>query len=278
MENKTCKKCSKVFTLDKDDLEFYENISPTFAGQKFDIPTPTFCPDCRAIRRYVWRNERSLYKRKSDKSGKEIISIYSPDKTGLKVYSVDEWWADDWDATSYGRDFDFSKSFFSQFHELFREIPVMSLKNTKTENCDFVNFTSESRNCYMCVVAYNGTEDSIYSYWIYSSKNCVDCSFIDHNENCYEIVTSNKNYGCRYSLRINNCRDCYFCVDLMGCNNCFMCSNMNHKEYCFRNEQLTKEEYEKKITEINLGSYKEVEALRAEFEEFKKNQIVKFFY
>ena len=275
-ENISCKQCQKEFVIEDEDLEFYDKASPTFAGQKFDIPAPTLCPDCRAIRRYIWRNERSLYKRKSDKSGKDMVTIYSPDKTEYKVYSVDEWWADDWDATDYGRDFDFSKPFFEQFGALHKEVPAMALRNTKTENCDFVNFTSESRNCYMCVVAYNGTEDSIYSYWIYASKNCVDCSFLTGNENCYELVSSNYNYGCRYSLRINNCRDCYFGVDLTGCSNCFMCSNMNHKEYCFRNEQLSKEEYEKKLAEINLGSYEEVERLRAEFEEFRKNQIVKY--
>lgn len=276
MENKTCKYCSKEFTVEDEDLEFYSKVSPTFAGREFAIPSPTLCPDCRAIRRYIWRNERALYRRKSDKTGKDIVAIYAPDKTDYKVYSVSEWWKDDWDATDYSRDFDFSRPFFEQFGELIKSVPAMGLRNTKTENCDFVNYTSESKNCYMCAVCYSGTEDSLYSYWIYTSKNCIDCSFIDHNENCYEIVTSNRNYGCRYSLRVNDCRDCYFCVDLTACSNCFMCSNMNHKQYCFKNEQLTKEEYEERMKRINLGSYSIICDLQKEFDEFKKNQIVKY--
>jgi len=276
MEQKNCKKCNAEYQITDEDLAFYKQVSPTFAGKTFEIPAPTLCPDCRAIRRYIWRNERALYKRKSDKSGEEIVTVYSPDKKDLTVYSIDEWWADDWDATNYGRDFDFSKPFFEQFEPLLKEVPLMALRNTKTENCNYVNYTAESRNCYMSVVAYYGTEDSHYSYWVYSSKNCVDCSFVDHDENCYELVTSNYNYGCRYSLRINNCRECFFCIDLTGCNNCILCDNLNHKEYCIRNKQLTKEEYEVELSKIDLGSHDEIEKLKKDFERLRKNKIVKF--
>jgi hypothetical protein len=51
---------------------------------------------------------------------------------------------------------------------------------------------------------------------------------------------------------------------------------MSHKQYCYKNEQLTKEEYEQKMSEINLGSYSQVDKLQKEFDEFKKQQIVKY--
>lgn len=276
MKNKTCKQCKKDFVIGDDDLSFYEKVSPTFADKTFDIPSPTLCPDCRQIRRLVWRNERSLYKRKSDKSGKEMVTVYSPDKSDIKVFSVPEWWADDWDPCDYGRDFDFSKGFFEQFSKLMKAVPLMGLRNTKSENCEFVNYTAESRNCYMSMVVYNDTEDAHYCYWIYNSKNCIDCSFVDHDENCYELNTSNRNYDCRYSLRINNCRNCHFCVDLMGCSDCILCSNLNHKQYWIRNKQYSKEDYEREMQSFNLGSYNEVTKLRKEFDEMSVNKIVKF--
>ncbi len=275
-EQKICKQCGKEFVVEDENLNFYKKISPTFAGKTFEILAPSLCPDCRAIRRYIWRNERALYKRKSDKSGREIVTVYAPDKTNLKVYSIDEWWADDWDALEYGHDFDFTKPFFEQFKNLVESVPLMALRNTKSVNCDFVNYTSECRDCYMSAVAYYGTENSHYGYWIYSSKNCIDCSFVDHDENCYELVTSNANYGCRYSLRINNCRDCYLCVDLASCSDCILCSNLSHKQYCIRNKQYTKEDYEKELANFNFGSYREVEKLRQEFDDLCQNKIVKF--
>lgn len=104
-------------------MEFYDKISPTFDGQKFQIPTPTHCPMCRMQRRLCFRNERNLYKRQCDASGKTIISVYSPDKT-FKVYDSKIWRSDKWDPFKFGRDFDFKKTFFEQFNELSQDVPV----------------------------------------------------------------------------------------------------------------------------------------------------------
>ena len=83
IETKVCKKCSSNFDITDFDLEFYKKVSPKFNWEKFQIPAPTFCPDCRQQRRLSFRNERNLYKRKCDATEKEIISIYSPDKKYL---------------------------------------------------------------------------------------------------------------------------------------------------------------------------------------------------
>ena len=90
---------------------------PAAPQREYPIPPPTLSPDCRAQRRLAFRNERHLYHRKSDLSGKQIISCFSPDKL-TKVFSQDEWWSDAWDPLEYGRDFDFSRPFFEQFAEL----------------------------------------------------------------------------------------------------------------------------------------------------------------
>jgi uncharacterized protein YbaR (Trm112 family) len=100
VETKSCKHCNTSFPITDKDLEFYEKISPVFAGKKYSIPTPTLCPDCRQQRRLSFRNERKLYKRNCDATGKSIISIYSPDKP-YKVYNQDFWLSDKWDPFSY---------------------------------------------------------------------------------------------------------------------------------------------------------------------------------
>jgi len=54
---------------------------------KYNIPSPTLCPECRSQRRLAWRNRRNMYRRTCDASGKNIISMFSPDKP-YKVYHV----------------------------------------------------------------------------------------------------------------------------------------------------------------------------------------------
>lgn len=274
--NKTCKQCGNNFTVEKEDLEFYDKISPTFAGKKNQIPTPTFCPSCRNIRRLAWRNERKLYKRKCDKSGKDIVSIYSPDKTDYKVYEINEWWKDNWDATEFGMDFDFTKPFFEQFDTLLKKVPRLSLFNAKTQNCDYVNYTAECKDSYMSSVIYYGCEKVHYSYFVYNSKNCVDISFCDKVENSYNLVGSNNCYQCNYSNRLSNCRNCYFSQDLIGCSDCILCTNLKHKHYYIRNKEYSKEEYEKMLQEMNLGSRNSVEKLFEEYKKIRENAVVKF--
>lgn len=271
-----CRQCSQKFVVEDDDLVFYSKISPTFAGKKFEIPAPTLCPECREIRRLSWRNERSLYKRKSDKSGEEIVSMFSPDKKDLKVYSVDEWWADDWDAIDCGRDFNTGRRVISQIRELFYDVPQAALKNMKTENCEFSNFILESKNCYMSSVCYYDTENTHYSWGAYYDKDCVDIYLCDHCEKCYQLLVSNGCYDCNFSKRLLNCRNCDFCVDLTGCSDCFLSSNLNRKQYYFKNKQLTRDEYFAEIEKYNLGSRKQVDELKTEYKKLCDNSFVKF--
>ena len=55
METRQCQNCKKDFIIEPDDFSFYEKIK---------VPPPTFCPECRMIRRMAFRDYRVLYKRK----------------------------------------------------------------------------------------------------------------------------------------------------------------------------------------------------------------------
>lgn len=140
IQTKICPVSSKEFHITQGDLDFYAKISPTFAGQKFAIPTPTLCPEERQRRRLAFRNERHLYRRTCDASGKQIISIYSPDKP-YKVYDQKIRRSDSRDPMEYGRGFDFSKTFTENFGELFKEVPIQSLMVQDSDNCDYVNLS-----------------------------------------------------------------------------------------------------------------------------------------
>src|SRR5688572_14922389 len=136
--NRICVASGKEFEVTEEDLKFLEKMSPVFGGKKYLIPPPTLCPDCRHQRRLTFRNDRTLYRRKCDKTGKEIISMYAPD-TEMVVYDKSLWWRDDWDATAYGKEVDFSRPFFEQFAELMRSVPHPSLTVLENENSEYVN-------------------------------------------------------------------------------------------------------------------------------------------
>jgi len=276
MDKRHCKFCGIEFTIQDSDLKFYEQIAPTFDGKKFVPITPVLCADCRNIKRSAFRNERCLYRRKCDKSGKEIISIYSPDKKDYKVYDIKEYYKDDWDALEYGRDFNFERPFFEQFNELMKDVPRQSLFNTMTEGCEFSNYIAGCKNCYMSTICYYDTENSHFCYRVYTSKDNMDLNYCIEVEKCYECAYSNHCYNCRNSIRLNNCRDCYFSVDLTGCNNCILCSNLNRKEYYIRNVEYSKEDYEKLKKEFNFGSRKAVNEYLKELEKLRLESPVKY--
>jgi hypothetical protein len=90
VERRTCAVSGKEFAIFQSDKDFLEKISPTIAGKKIEIPLPTLCPEERQRRRLLRRNERKLYRRKCEATGKFIISIYSENHP-YKVYDEKIW-------------------------------------------------------------------------------------------------------------------------------------------------------------------------------------------
>lgn len=122
VERRTCKVSGTEFPIYQSDLDFYEKISPTFAGKKYSIPTPSLCPEERQRRRLIRKNDSKIYKRDCDLSKKVFISIYSPDKQ-YPVYHQDIWDSDQWDAMSYGVDVNLAKIITKQIKMLLQKVP-----------------------------------------------------------------------------------------------------------------------------------------------------------
>lgn len=246
---KTCLNdwCKEPFEVTAEDLDFYDKVSPVFGAQKFSIPPPKLCPECRQQRRLANVNDRHLYRRASSKSGKEIIASVSPDKPYL-VYEPKEWWSDTWDGLSYGRAFDFDRPIFDQLEELLRVVPVPSLMVDGNENSEYVQYSGWDKNCYLCYCC-DFSEDCLHVHSVYYSKNTVDCFFTYTMELCYECVNCKDGYRLLFSQNCANCSDSSFLFDCNHCKNCFGSAGLRNKEYVFFNEQLTKKEYAEKIKE-----------------------------
>ena len=253
-EAKSCTQCNTQFSITDTDWEFYKKVAPSFVWKKIHIPSPKLCQSCRQQRRLSWRNERSLYKRKCDATGEDIISIYSPDKA-YTVYNQDFRWSDQWDAMDYYLDIDFEKSFLEQFHELVLKVPKRAVvKWTGSENCDYVNFVGASKSCYLIFDASNN-EKCFYSNGMVDCTNCSDSSYIRKSEGCYESIDVMSSYDCSYIQNSINCSHSEYLYNCKNCSNCFGCINLDNQSYCIENVQYTKEEYEKKVAEMKQDWY-----------------------
>lgn len=264
-QKKTCAKCSEGFAISEDDKGIYA---------KFDVPSPLMCPLCRAQRRLAFRNERAFYKRKCDKCGKDVVSMYSSNKS-YTVWCYDCWFADDWDPLAYGRVWDPGRPFFEQFEQVWRAVPKVALIYTRSVNSEYTNISADSKNCYMIIESSNN-ENCSHCFWIQQCRDLVDCSYSHKTELSYECDDCYNGYGLRYSKGCHDCREGYFLLDCRGVSNCIGCVNLRGSQYCVFNKQLSKEEYEKFLTEARLDTHEGVEALRQKFAEFLKIQPHKY--
>lgn len=249
----TCLQCKKGFAITDHDRTFYVRIG---------VPEPKLCPACRYQRRIAHRNERTLYRRKCDATGKDIVAIY-PQHSPYKVYEQSYWRSDAWDAREYGRDFDFSRPFFEQMQELRIIVPRLSLNSPESENSEYTNQSQRNKDCYM-LVSCGDNQHVFYSMWSHYGKDMMDVYMAFESQRCYEVVGVNNSYNVRWSKTCDNCTDCYFCFDCRGCSDCFMSTNLRNKRYIWKNEQLTEAEYKRRFLGINLRSFNATEALKRE--------------
>jgi hypothetical protein len=263
-EIKNCQNCKKDFTIEPDDFLFYEKIK---------VPPPTFCPECRMVRRMIWRNCRSLYKRPCFNCNKTVISMYSPLKTNI-VYCMDCWNSDDRDPFLQGRDYDFARNFFEQLNELRIESPILFSHHTGTLiRSDFTNYSVDDKDCYLSYSVIT-CENILYSENIDKSKNDLDCYSVQKVENCSYNIDCDINYNCHFSIQSQKCIDSYFIYDCINCQNCCLSSNLRNKQYIFKNKQLTKEEYKDEFLKLKLNKYSELCKAKEYFDNDFKNKAI----
>lgn len=238
-EQKTCQNCGQQFIIEPDDFSFYE---------KMKVPAPMWCPECRLQRRLAWRNERTLFKRTCDLCKKSIISNLSQEKPFM-VYCEICWPSDQWEATTYGRVYDFSTPFFVQWMQLCLRVPLPNLMSLNNINCAYVNLGRDNKNCYLSVSVIE-CEDCSYVYRVDRSRSCLDCSFAADCELCYEVIDSNACNRVAFARYAENCLDSFFLFNCRNVSNCLGCVNLSNVSHCILNKQYTSEEYRKRLGEI----------------------------
>ncbi|MBI2609680.1 hypothetical protein HYW53_00700 [Candidatus Giovannonibacteria bacterium] len=268
-QTKICQNCKNQFTIEPEDFKFYEKMS---------VPPPTFCPECRLIRRLAWRNEKYLYQRSCDKCGKNIISVFHND-CGATVYCSPCWWSDDWDAMSYGFEYDPSKPFLVQLHDLFQRVPVMNLFGyySTLENSDYTNMVGYLKNCYL-ITNSDHSENCSYGSGIDRCKDSIDNMMLVNSELCYEAVNCRDCNRVFYSLDCESCLNVTFSKNCIGCSDLIGCVNLRNKKYCIFNKQYSKEEYQQLAQKYLKSSYESLTKLGNEGFSFWNKFPNKYFH
>lgn len=264
-EKKVCQNCKNEFTIEVEDFNFYEKIK---------VPPPTFCSLCRAQRRFVWRNERQLFRVKDAFTGKEILSTF-PTESSKKIITREEWNGDSWEAMDYGQEYDFSRNFFEQLMELNLKVPIYGFNVARMVNSPYSFNAQGLKNCYL-IVNSSFSEDCMYGNSVNHSKDCIDNSNIKQSEKCYECFWLLNCYQCYFTIMSVESRNLWFCRDCLGCSDCFGCANLRKSSYCIFNKQYTKEEYEKEIKKMKLNTISGIEDAREKSRNFWKTQINKY--
>ncbi|MDI6642407.1 MAG: hypothetical protein QME68_08895, partial [Elusimicrobiota bacterium] len=215
-----------------------------------------------------------MYRRKCDLCGKNILAVYSSDKS-FTIYCPECWWSDKWNPIEYGRDYDFSKSFFLQFRELLERIPLIALSVTNLVNCDYCNVSDGDKECYL-ISGSVANERVMFANRVMYNKDSLDIHIGARNELCYEIINCHQCYRVFFARNCHQCIDSAFLSDCTNCNNCFGCTNLRNKSYYFFNQPYTKDEYQKKIKELNLGSFDIFSQFCQKYKDFSLKQICRF--
>lgn len=252
-EDKICQNCKKSFTIELEDFNFYEKIG---------VSAPIYCPNCRQQLRTIFRNFKTLYKRPSSKSGEIMVSIYSPDTT-FPVYSVKEWWGDDWDPMNYAVDYDEEIPFFKQVEELFSKVPHATVMNTHTDNCEYSNQIDHSKNCYLMFGALDD-EECDYSHIVWNSRFSVDNLYLFKSEFCYECIDCLNSAQLFYSQECDGCVDSIGLFDCRSCTNCIGCVGQVSKSYHIFNKPVSKEEYKAFLEQYPLHKKSSIDYILGE--------------
>ncbi|OGZ78690.1 MAG: hypothetical protein A2358_02705 [Candidatus Staskawiczbacteria bacterium RIFOXYB1_FULL_37_44] len=244
-EKRICQNCHNEFTIEPDDFVFYE---------KMKVSTPTFCPDCRFQRRLSFRNNRVFYKRECALCGEKLLTIYNPDRP-YTIYCRDCWLSDKWNPTDYGREYDFSIPFFSQFRSLQTKVPRINLYRYNFIESEYCNYGLDFKECYLMFGGHSN-ERVYFGNQVFDSRDTLDVAFSEKIELGYENFECARTNKLLFGSFCMDCMDSRYLVECRNCMSCFGCVGLTNKQYYIYNQPRTKEEYEKFILSSNFASYK----------------------
>ena len=174
---RTCSVTGQQFIVnevEQDLLERIAELNPALGNEPLPLPTVHPLEVLRQIAAYG--GLRTLYKSKSDLSGKPQLSRFDP-KSGIRICTADEYFDDSFDNIDFGQQYDFSQSFFLQFATLQSTVIYPPLSRKNCEDSDYSNGAEDLSYCYLCFAAFR-SQNCMYCFAIDQCVDCVDCVHI----------------------------------------------------------------------------------------------------
>ncbi len=266
----TCRITGKEFEITPMHLEALRSIGEGHPHIGEALPAPTIHPFEQLRRFYALGSLSTLYSCKSNISGEPTITRI-PGHRGYKVCTPEEYQSDAVNNLQHGRSYDFSKPFFDQLNELIKDCILPPINNVGNENSSYTNAMMYSQNMYMSFVCVSSS-DSLYSYWIQESRECVDCLSCKDCELCISSTDCFNSYRLRHCQFCKSSSDLFGCLDMHNSTHCYGCTNMENASYCIFNKQYTQEEYMKILERKSLHTFIGQEAALKECSTFIATQ------
>ena len=100
----------------------------------------------------------------------------------------------------HGREYDFSKPFFTQWGELFEKVPRLNLWQLNCVNSPYSNIVRDAKDCYLAFSMVGG-EEVYYSKIVDSSKQIFDGLIVTDSEHCAQVVYAHQCYQVLFRAR-----------------------------------------------------------------------------
>lgn len=175
-----------------------------------------------------------------------IVSIYPDTQRKQEVLTPQTFEAQRDELINNGFSYTPDIGFMEQFHVLFIQTPVPSFHHFSwTENCDYANHISNTKNSYLSFHATGECEDVYYSIatkiWSKNIFNSIMSRI--QSENIYRSIGVIQSYNIFYSKYIKDSNNLRFCSNCLWCEECLLCDNLQNQKYHIRNQPLSQEEY-----------------------------------
>jgi len=254
-----CALTGEKWFMDETEIGWYK---------KFNVPPSKYSPLTRRrlinanfVLFDIWYNYHA-------ETGVPIISVIHP-ASGIRVLPDKEWFTRDFISAAY--QYDISRSFFDQFYELTRQVPMAASFNyLEPENS--ISFISLGDQDSYLVIACK-SKRTFYSSNAFDVEDGAELISVNNAQNVYNVVRSQNIYNSLFIRESTECSNCCFLFDCRDCEFCFGATNKRHAKYVWFNEQLDQKTWENKRAEVNLSDSQTRERYEKKFAELMTQAV-----
>jgi len=248
---RVCELTGETWVMNEEEIGWY---------RKFNVPPGPYSPKGKLLLLSSFYLVYQWWWNKDAETGEPVLTSIHP-ASGVKVLPDKKWF--DRDYVDRGRDVNISAPFFEQWRELQLDVPMLASRNNVEPENSIAQFSMGDKNSYF--VGASTSKNCLYMNDSQEAESSMDSMAAISITDCYHVSHSSRLHRCKLVCESYDCVDSSFLFDCRNCEFCFGASNKRNKKYLFWNEQLSKEEWEKRVSEVDLGSYIMLEKTREKF-------------